>query len=110
MMVDAQENTSSWLLRGSTLTAVEQVLRRLNLEERARLRGRWEADQRRRPLADLPPLISGALPHPEYPLPRVFQPTRGRPRRTSANPIDPTPIPAPVPDSDQEEPGPANGP
>ena len=37
LMVDAQAETSLWLLRGSTLVAVEQVLAPLNLEARARL-------------------------------------------------------------------------
>ena len=37
IMVDAQEkNTASWLLRGSILAAVEQVLAQLDLENRAR--------------------------------------------------------------------------
>jgi hypothetical protein len=38
LFVDARAETSLWLLRGSILTAVEQILEPLNLEDRARLR------------------------------------------------------------------------
>lgn len=78
IMVDAQNNTSSWLIRGSILTAVEQVLTQLNLEDRARIRRNWQEAQLRRPLAQLPSVISGVLPHPEHPYPRGFGPARTR--------------------------------
>ena len=43
IMVDAQEkNTASWLLRGSILAAVEQVLAQLDLENRARTHQAWK--------------------------------------------------------------------
>ena len=75
-MVDARENTSSWLLRGSILAAVEQVLSRLNLEDRARMHRHWKEAQTRRPLAQLPPIIQGVLPHPDRPYPRGLTPSR----------------------------------
>lgn len=37
LLVDAREETSLWLLRGSILAAVDQVLGPLNLEDRARV-------------------------------------------------------------------------
>jgi hypothetical protein len=75
IMVDAQEkNTASWLLRGSILAAVEQVLAQLDLENRARTYQAWKDEQARRPLAQLPSLIEGVLPHPELPYPRGFRP------------------------------------
>ena len=76
IMVDAQENTSSWLLRGSILAAVDQVLSRLNLEDRARLHRQWKEAQTRRPLAQLPSIIQGVLPHPDRPYPRGLAPGR----------------------------------
>ena len=74
IMVDAQANPSAWLLRGSILAAVEQVLDQLDLEDRARLHARWREEQEARPLAQLPPLIAGVLLHPEHPYPRGFVP------------------------------------
>lgn len=86
IMVDAVDNTSSWLLRGSILAAVEQVLSRLNLEDRARIYRAWKEEQEHRPLAQLPMFIQGVLPHPEHPYLRGLEPavtrltgTRGRP-------------------------------
>ncbi|GAA4346467.1 aromatic acid exporter family protein [Angustibacter luteus] len=81
IMVDAQENTSSWLLRASILAALEQVLARLNLEDRARVHQSWKDEQSSRPLAQLPRLVEGVLPHPERPYPRGLQPGAGRLRR-----------------------------
>ena len=72
IMVDAQDNPSAWLLRGSIVAAVEQVLDQLDLEERARLHASWREQQLARPLAQLPPLIEGVWIHPEHPLPRVL--------------------------------------
>ncbi len=97
--VDARENTSSWLLRASILAAVEQVLLQLNLEDRARIHRQWKEEQQRRPLAQLPPLIAGVLPHPDRPQLRGFgveqalRPFRGR--DSSARPEHPA---APEPD------------
>lgn len=48
-----------WLLRGSVLAAVEQVLVQLDLERRARLRTAW---QRPAPIAAVAPLVRDALP------------------------------------------------
>ncbi|MBA3529507.1 MAG: FUSC family protein [Propionibacteriaceae bacterium] len=87
IMVNAADNTSSWLLRGSILAAVEQVLVQLNLEDRARVHRAWKDEQMRRPMAQLPPLIQGVLPHPELPYPRGLQPALQRlrpPRLDSA--------------------------
>ena len=74
IMVDARENPSSWLLRGSILAAVEQVLDQLDLEDRARLHAKWQEEQEARPLAQLPPIIEGVLWHPEHPYPRALTP------------------------------------
>jgi hypothetical protein len=63
--VNPQENKSSWLLRGSILAAVEHLLNQLNLDDRARARQQWKDAQRARPLAQLPPIVQAALPHPE---------------------------------------------
>jgi hypothetical protein len=65
IMVDAQENKSSWLLRGSILAAVEHLLNQLNLDDRARARRQWKDAQRARPLSQLPPIVEAALPHPD---------------------------------------------
>jgi hypothetical protein len=67
MMVDPQENKSSWLLRGSILAAVEHVLDELSLEDHARARQQWKDEQRTRPLSQLPPIVQAALPHPDRP-------------------------------------------
>ncbi|WP_157581502.1 FUSC family protein [Phycicoccus sp. Root563] len=48
-----------WLLRGSVLAAVEQVLVQLDLERRARLRAAW---QRPAPISVVAPLVRDALP------------------------------------------------
>ena len=48
-----------WLLRGSVLAAVEQVLVQLDLERRERLRSAW---QRPAPIAAVAPLVRDALP------------------------------------------------
>ncbi|HEY6809792.1 MAG TPA: FUSC family protein, partial [Propionibacteriaceae bacterium] len=74
MTVDAQENKSSWLLRGSILAAVEHVVDELNLEDHARARQRWKDEQRTKPLSQLPPIVHAALPHPDRPLLRGLPP------------------------------------
>ncbi len=79
ILVRAREDTSSWLLRGSILAAVEQVLSRLNLEDRARVHQQWKEQQQRRRLAQLPRIVHDVLPHPDRPYPRGLQ--RGRVRR-----------------------------
>jgi hypothetical protein len=84
IMVNAREDTSSWLLRGSILAAVEQVLSRLNLEDRARIHRRWQEEQQRRPLAQLPRMVQDVLPHPERPYPRGLEPGRARRKRPAA--------------------------
>jgi aromatic acid exporter family member 1 len=65
IMVNTQDNKSSWLLRGSILAAVEHLLNQLNLDDRARARQQWKDAQRSRPLSQLPPIFNAALPHPE---------------------------------------------
>jgi hypothetical protein len=77
IMVNAQDNKSSWLLRGSILAAVEHVLDQLNLSDRVRARQRWRNEQRTKPLSQLPPIVQAALPHPDRPS------FRGLPRGTS---------------------------
>jgi uncharacterized membrane protein YccC len=72
--VNFQENKSSWLLRGSILAAVEHVLNQLNLEEHVRARQLWKDEQRTRPLAQLPPIVNAALPHPDRPSLRGLPP------------------------------------
>jgi hypothetical protein len=82
VMADVHDDTSAWLLRGSILAGLEQVLARLNLEDRARMHQNWKAEQVRRPLAQLPPIIQGVLPHPDRPYLRGLQPEKvWRPRR-----------------------------
>jgi hypothetical protein len=78
VLVRAREDTSSWLLRGSILAAVQQVLSRLDLEDRARVHEQWKEQQSRRPLAQLPRIVHDALPHPDRPYPRGLRPGRGR--------------------------------
>lgn len=58
-----------WLLRGSVLAAVEQVLVQLDLERRARMRAQW---QRPAPITVVAPLVREALP-------------RARPRRSGSS-------------------------
>lgn len=47
LMVDAREDGTLWLLRGSLLAAVERVLRELDVEERARRRRQWQEEAER---------------------------------------------------------------
>jgi hypothetical protein len=74
IMVNPQENKSSWLLRSSILAAVEHLLNQLNLGDRARARQQWKDAQRARPLSQLPPIVQAALPHPDRPLLRGLPP------------------------------------
>jgi hypothetical protein len=82
IMVDAHENTSAWLLRGSILAAVEHILSRLNLEDRARVHQEWKEGQERRPLAQLPRIVQAVLPHPDRPYLRGLEPGRFRRRQS----------------------------
>jgi hypothetical protein len=74
MTVNFQDNKSSWLLRGSILAAVEHVVDELNLENHALARRQWKDEQRTKPLSQLPPIVSAALPHPDRPLLRGLPP------------------------------------
>jgi uncharacterized membrane protein YccC len=74
MTVNFQDNKSSWLLRGSIIAAVEQVVDELNLENHARARQQWKDAQRTKPLSQLPPIVNAALPHPDRPLLRGLPP------------------------------------
>ena len=78
IMVKARDDSSAWLLRGSVLAAVGQVLARLDLEERERLHRTLTEAQLRRPMAQLPPIIESVLPHPERPRLRGLPPDRLR--------------------------------
>lgn len=78
LLVDTPEGSASWLLRGSILAAVDQVLARLDLEDRARLHRGWKDAQARRRLARLPQLLDDVLPHPERPYPRGLTSSRER--------------------------------
>jgi hypothetical protein len=79
--VKVQDDTSAWLLRGSVLAALGQVLARLDLEQRATLHRTLTEAQLRRPLAHLPPIIESVLPHPERPRLRGLRPDRRRRQR-----------------------------
>jgi len=82
IMAQPHDDTSAWLLRSSVLAALGQVLTRLDLEERERIHRNWREAQLRRPLAQLPPVVQGVLPHPERPILRGLQRERlRRPRR-----------------------------
>src|SRR5580765_40131 len=73
IMVDARENASSWVVRGSILAAVEHLLSRLNLEDRARSHRAWKEEQLGRRLSNLPKVLEGVLPHPDRPVLRGLQ-------------------------------------
>lgn len=88
ILVRAREDTSSWLLRGSVLAAVEQVLAQLDLENRARVHRQWKEQQQRRRLAQLPKIVHDVLPHPDRPYPRGLEPARARRPRGPRRPRD----------------------
>jgi hypothetical protein len=73
LMLVGTHDTTMWLLRSSTLAAVEQVLLQLDIEDRARVRRQWAVEQSRRVGANLPELLREALPHHEVPLPRGLE-------------------------------------
>lgn len=91
ILVRAREDTSSWLLRGSVLAAVEQVLAQLDLENRARVYREWKEQQQRRRLAQLPKIVHDVLPHPDRPYPRGLEPGRARRPRRPRRPRDGAP-------------------
>ena len=91
IMVNPQDNKSSWLLRGSILAAVEHLLNQLNLDDRARARQRWKDAQRSRPLSQLPPIFSAALPHPERPALRGLPPGSSWRNAFARQPEEPEP-------------------
>ena len=74
IMVNTQDDSSAWLLRGSVLAALGQVLARLDVEQRAEVHRSWKAAQLERPLTHLPPVIQGVLPHPDRPSLRGLPP------------------------------------
>ncbi len=74
IMVNTQDDSSAWLLRGSVLAALGQVLARLDVEQRAEVHRRWKEAQLQRPLTQLPPVIQGVLPHPDRPSLRGLPP------------------------------------
>ena len=77
--------SSAWLLRGSVLAALGQVLTRLDVEQRAAIHRSWKEGQLQRPLVQLPPVIQGVLPHPDRPYPRGLRlETLRRPRGSRA--------------------------
>ncbi len=67
LLLTTGQHSESWLLRGSTLVAVKQVLDQLDLEDRARARRAWREAQQHNPIAHLPPIVQAALPHPDRP-------------------------------------------
>ena len=95
MLVDAPDDKWAWLLRGSILAAVEQVLDQLNLEDRARARQLWREQEQGRPMAQLPALVQAALPHPERPHLRGLPPGRTWRRRPGGPPDDRRAAPPP---------------
>lgn len=68
VMVETADNPSLWMLRGSTLGAVEQIVTALDLERRAAVRREWLEGEDHR-LA-VPTVLRETLIHPERPLPR----------------------------------------
>ena len=91
IMVNPQDNKSSWLLRGSILAAVDHLLNQLNLDDRARARQQWKDAQRSRPLSQLPPIVSAALPHPERPALRGLPPGSSWRNAFARQPEEPEP-------------------
>jgi hypothetical protein len=87
LFVDARAETSLWLLRGTLLTAVEQVLAPLDLEERARQRERLRPAAAK-PLAAIGPLARRMLPEePESSVRLRRLLTRARRRLRRSTPV-----------------------
>ena len=76
IMVNTQDDSSAWLLRGSVLAALGQVLAHLDVEQRAGMHRSWKEAQLQRPLVHLPPMLQGVLPHPDRPYPRGIRPEK----------------------------------
>ncbi len=91
IMVNPQDNKSSWLLRGSIHAAVDHLLNQLNLDDRARARQQWKDAQRSRPLSQLSPIVSAALPHPERPALRGLPPGSSWRNAFARQPEEPEP-------------------
>ncbi len=91
MLVEAPDDKSAWLLRGSILAGIAQVLDQLNLEQRARERLHWKEQEKGKPVSSLPHLVRAALPHPERPYLRGLPSgtTWRRARRKPAGTTDP---------------------
>ncbi len=64
LLVDAREDTGLWMLRGSVLAAVEQVLEPLELEHRARLGRQWTRPRGIGGLVPVALLVRDMLPAP----------------------------------------------
>ena len=72
IMVRTTRDDVSWLMRGSIIAAIEQVLSGLDVNRRESQYRQWyEAQQSQRVV--LPTMIQSVLPHPERPLPRGLQ-------------------------------------
>ena len=93
ILVDARENSSAWVVRASILTAVEHLLSRLNLEDRARAHRAWKEEQLGRRTSNLPRMLEGVLPHPDRPVLRGLQADGAwrQPREDPATPPPPDP-------------------
>lgn len=85
LLVDAQTQTSLWLLRGSILVAVEQILEPLQLEGRARLRREHTGYSAPRPRASPSVLMRDMVPSSSMRPLRLLMPIKEsagrRPRR-----------------------------
>lgn len=68
MITESSSEPQLWVLRGSTMGAVEQILNQLDLERHAQVRKGWLDDESER--LRLPPLLRDSLWHPERPIPR----------------------------------------
>ncbi len=88
LFVDARAETSLWLLRGSILAAVEQILVPLNLEDRARLREARTQRQGSRLFSTTAPLLRDMLPSPVVQRLRSFGRV-GRRAAPSTGDVDP---------------------
>ncbi len=82
-------DSPSWLQRGSALTALQQILDNLRLENREQAR---QERKRQR----LPAAVAGALPHPERPYPRAVDQVLDRRRIVRAQQDRPRPALQPV--------------
>lgn len=81
LLVDAREETSLWLLRGSILAAVDHVLGPLQLEDRARVRRQRKQRRSVRPLPPAGPLVRDMLSTPRIHRLRALAARAGRDAR-----------------------------